>query len=685
MGEQTTVFTLPRRAPTLVVAALLLLVIVVHAWSTLPGVRDQPGFSPAYDGWAQCGGYVLCVLLALTFWPDTSRARWVWGLVIGYLGLRALAFIVAIVHVRTQVPPPYPSSADFLWLASDAALLLALAVMLWRKAPRLSRTLVLDALVTALTVTAVVVAKLYDPLVSAGASNAPRAAIATNLAYPLVDVALLILVGAIIVASESRASVGNLALLAGVAGTAVVDAVYLYQLSQGTFRPGSYLAPLSLVATATIAASGAARRRFQREQPERAAGLIFPAVLAGVCVLVLTLPPEPPDGAEVFAGLGILVAILRGMTTLETDREHSGQIIAAGEEELVQFKSVVEAASTFIAIAALDGSIRYVNPAGRRMVGMPEELDHRKTSITDYLTEEGLRASVEIEQPAVVSEGHWEGESTLRRMDGGPPVPVEIYSFLVRHPESDEPWLLATAQRDISEKVASERALRDLAEQRQRLLTDLVVAQEEERRRIAADVHDDSVQALAAVELRLLVMHRHLERAAPELLPQCDTLGATVQTATARLRHLLFDLDSPAQRSDLRTALEEAAAYLFDNTVRWRVDGEVDAPEAIRVLAYRVAKEAMTNVLKHAAAASVVITLGEEEGGLRLGVIDDGRGTTEDLVSSRPGHLGVAGMRDRAAIAGGHLEVRSQVGQGTAVTLWLPYRPVEQRDHRTVT
>jgi signal transduction histidine kinase len=302
--------------------------------------------------------------------------------------------------------------------------------------------------------------------------------------------------------------------------------------------------------------------------------------------------------------------------------------------------------------------------------------------ISDYLTEEGLTSSREVEQPAIAERGHWEGESTLRRLDGGPPIPVEIYSFLVRHPVTGEPWLQATAQRDITERIEAERALRELAAQRQQLLTDLVAAQENERAKIAADIHDDSVQALAAVELRLLVMRRQMERAAPDLLPQCDELGDSVRTAAARLRHLLFDLDSPAQRSDLRSAIEEAAAYLFEDDVRWRVDGEVEAPMATRVTAYRVVKEALTNAWKHAGAELVVITLSEEEGGLRVSVADDGRGAAEDLMVARLGHLGVTAMRDRVTVAGGRLAIESRPGEGTTVSLWLPYGPVEDGDHQ---
>ncbi len=666
-----------RRLPTSVAAVLLLAAVVVLAYSTIPGVRDHVGFSPAYDGWAQCGGYVLCVVLALSVWPEGRRSRWAWAAIATYLALRAAGFLVFVLHVRTQVPPSYPSLADGLWLASDAALAVGLALVVWQSRPRLSRTLVLDSIVAALTVAALAVAKLYDPLVKASWPGAPRAQVATNVAYPIVDVALLVLVGALVVSAQGRASAAALALLVGVAATAVVDAVYLYKSVTGTFHPGSYLAPLSLAATAIIAGAAALPWRSAAPRAEQPASLAVPATMAAVCVLVLTLPPEPPNGAEVLAGIGILFAIVRGLTTLQVDREHSDRKIAAGEEELVQFKSVVDTASTFIAIAELDGRVVYLNPAGRRMVAVPPGLDVRTTSISDYLTEEGLKASFEIEQPAVLGQGHWEGESTLRRMDGAPPVPVEVYSFLVTHPETGAPWLLATAQRDITEKLATERELRELAGQRQRLLDDLVEAQEAERARIAADVHDDSVQALAAVELRLLVMHRQLERAAPELLQQCDELGATVRTASARLRHLLFDLDSPAQRSDLRSAIEEAAGYLFENDVRWRVEGDVDAPMPTRVTAYRVVKEALTNIHKHARAQHVVVTLDAEEGGLRVRVTDDGQGTAEDLTVVRAGHLGLSGMRDRAAVAGGTLTIESSPGAGTAVALWLPFGPVE--------
>ncbi len=169
----------------------------------------------------------------------------------------------------------------------------------------------------------------------------------------------------------------------------------------------------------------------------------------------------------------------------------------------------------------------------------------------------------------MVAHGHWEGESTLRSQRGGLPIPVAISSFVMLHPVTREPMALATVQRDITERLIAQSALQDLADQRQELLDRLVQAQEDERGRIAADVHDDSVQALAAVELRLGLLRRRLAERAPDLVESVDQMAETVETATDRLRHLLFDLDSPALRDDLAGALDQAASYVFEDGLAW--------------------------------------------------------------------------------------------------------------------
>jgi PAS domain S-box-containing protein len=785
------------------VARTLLLALAVLwsalAVSTVPGVRPAPGFLPLWDGWVQCTGYVLAAAIAALRPALRTEHRLLWSLVATALGLRAFAFVWSITVLGQQ--PPYPSLADAAWLVSGLLVVVALWLLARTHLPRLSRTLALDAVLGGVTAAALASALLYPTLVALTVPDIPPEAVVTNLVYPLIDVAQLTLIAGLL-ATRWRLAPAALSVSAGTVALALVDCVFLYLSATGQFRPGTVLAPLSLGGTALIALGAwlpATGRRGPRH--EDAAGLVVPAALAMVCVGVLAYDATHtvPLLGTAFAAVGVVVALVRGWTTLTLDRraasadldakqrelerfqslvaassdfigiaDTSGRllylnpggrrlvglapdadisatrvdhylspealavwieerlpvVLAEGhwegesslrdqrggppipvvastfrlsdpdsgkpwlvatiqrdisdrkdaEQALRRFSSLVEASSDFIAIAGVDGRVQYVNPAGRAMVGLAPDADVTVTTIADYLTAEGIRASIEVEQPAVVAEGHWEGESTLRDLRGGPPTPVAINSFLIRHPDTGEPWLMATVQRDITERLAAEREVQLLADQRQVLLGHLVQAQEDERARIAADVHDDSVQALAAVELRLSLLHRELARTQPELLPQVETLRGTVRGATDRLRHLLFDLESPAQRGDLTDALAEAAAYVLEDAVRWSVEGDGGRalPEATRVTAYRVAKEAIVNARKHARAHRVVIEVHDRDGGVEVSVVDDGRGFDTTRAEDRPGHLGLPGMRDRAAVAGGTVEVASTPGEGTSVRVWLP-------------
>ncbi len=348
--------------------------------------------------------------------------------------------------------------------------------------------------------------------------------------------------------------------------------------------------------------------------------------------------------------------------------------LRAANADLKQFKALVEASPDFIAIAGLDGKVKYVNPGGRRLIGMEPGIDVTTTTIPDYLTPAGLEASLNVEQPAVLAKGHWEGESTLRNYKG-PPIPVAIASFLIRDTENGEPFALATVQRDISERLAAETALRELADQRQALLTRLVDAQDEERARIAADVHDDPVQALASVDLRLGLLRRRLSDRAPELLAALEPLQISISGATDRLRALLFDLEPPDMQRGLTGALSRAAEEIFEHSeTRWTVDGddEPDVPDATRAIAYLISKEALNNSRKHASARNVTVTIGARNGGVEVTIADDGVGIGPARLEATPGHRGVFNMQDRAAVAGGRCTIGRGEQGGTVVTVWLP-------------
>jgi PAS domain S-box-containing protein len=242
---------------------------------------------------------------------------------------------------------------------------------------------------------------------------------------------------------------------------------------------------------------------------------------------------------------------------------------------------------------------------------------------------------------------------------------------------------------DVTERVRAEAKLREsyerlrrADEQRRQLLVRLVEAQEEERRRVAVDIHDDTLQTMAAVGIRLALLRRSLHD--PDQQGAVARLEETVNRAMGRLRHLLFDLRPPAlDRGDLAGALGEHLHRLQEDagvsgSLEDRTGGSL--PHEVLVTAYRIAREALANVARHARARSVQVELDRVDHGLLVRVRDDGRGLRpEDLSEGRP-HLGIAAMRERAEQLGGWLRLESVPGQGTTVEAWLPLPVVSAPD-----
>lgn len=380
------------------------------------------------------------------------------------------------------------------------------------------------------------------------------------------------------------------------------------------------------------------------------------------------------DDAGRLLGTGTVYTDVTRLVQAEAD-------LAGANEALLRFQALVEASDDFIAIADVDGRVLYVNPAGKALVGLDRSVDVRGTTIVDYLTAEGIEASLHVEQPAVRAHGRWTGQTTLRDHRGGPPIAVAVSSFLITDPRTGDPFALATVQRDIRERLAAQEALTAAAAQRQELLARLVDVQEHERARIAADVHDDPVQALAAADLRLGLLARRLTEVDGRWSELVGEVQAAVAAAAGRLRHLLFDLELLPEGESVVDALRQAAAYTFEDTATaWAVagDADVDLPHAVGVTAVRIAKEALSNVRRHASASNVLVSVRHDGDGVAFEIADDGVGPGPLPPRSRPGHRGLTTMQDRAQLAGGrcHLEARPQ---GAALVFWLPCPPRDRR------
>ena len=245
------------------------------------------------------------------------------------------------------------------------------------------------------------------------------------------------------------------------------------------------------------------------------------------------------------------------------------------------------------------------------------------------------------------------------------------FGFRTRYPwlPRELALLVAAGERchEALERVRMEGEIR-------RLGAEARCAEEQERRRIGRELHDEAGQSMLLLRLQLEMM----ERDAPEpLRPRLAETRAIAERAVAGLRRLVAAL-SPAllERLGLKSALRQLAARfrkMHPAALRLRISAPFDhLPVPTQEVIYRVAQECLQNIAKHSRATQVNISLGRADKSIRLSVADNGAGFCAETARNQPMSFGLAGMRERAALLGGTLAVRSAPGVGARITLQLP-------------
>jgi len=315
------------------------------------------------------------------------------------------------------------------------------------------------------------------------------------------------------------------------------------------------------------------------------------------------------------------------------------------------------------------GHIVSWNAGAARIKGYrAEEITGKHFSIF-YPPEDIATRKPQRELEIAIAEGRLEDEGWRLRKDGS-----RFWANVVITALFDDDGVLrgfGKVTRDMTERRNAELAL----SQRRRLFGHLVRAQELERRRIAWAVHDDSIQTMAAVGVRLQLLAEQLP---PVHAAELAQLNASVTDAVTRLRTLSFRLHPPG--IDQHGLAESVAGHLEDVVHPWgltssfsyRVVREPTSETAVTI--FRIIQEALLNVRKHADAQRVELHIASADDGLLTQVIDDGNGKAIAPHAVHE-HLGIMEMRERAETAGGWWSMNSRPESGTTVEFWVPNPP----------
>ena len=351
-------------------------------------------------------------------------------------------------------------------------------------------------------------------------------------------------------------------------------------------------------------------------------------------------------------------ALLRGTAQDVTEEQQTRRLLGEREQ---QFRELVRILPDGLMI--LHGeSVFYANPACAGLFGRAPEalIGEPLSSLVDPADLPELRGWLRGELA--------DASPRMRRADGAP-FRVGLSRAPARYGGKDCQLLLV---RDLSEPERMRDALANGNRELQAMAGRLFSAQEDERRAISRELHDDIGQAITAMKLsaHAAMLEGDAERRREDL----EDVAATADATLDKLRNLSMLLRPPQLDAlGLEAALRWHAGSLFrHNAVELELDVATlpQRPEReVEQACFRISQEALTNVLRHAGARHVTLSLSGDERGLALCIEDDGRG----FDPRQAGGLGLVIMRERAQSAGGRLSIHSVPGAGTRIELLLPY------------
>ena len=262
------------------------------------------------------------------------------------------------------------------------------------------------------------------------------------------------------------------------------------------------------------------------------------------------------------------------------------------------------------------------------------------------------------------------GEIRLQSRKGAP-LSVHLSLNPLRLDSTRAVCLIAS---DLSEMKRVEQELRASSEQLRNLAAHLLSVREEERGRISREVHDELGQSLTAVKMDLAWLARRLPRRNSQMLKKIRSTRQLADSIIQSIRRISTELRPAVLDLGLAAAVEwQVQEFQARSGIQCKVrllTQEVFAPDVSTAL-FRILQETLTNVARHSKATRVEVVLQKQRDRLVLLIRDNGRGF-DQADPSLSKSLGLLGMRERAAILGGQVNISSAPGKGTTVSAWIP-------------
>ncbi len=348
----------------------------------------------------------------------------------------------------------------------------------------------------------------------------------------------------------------------------------------------------------------------------------------------------------------------------EVEREHRG--LAQRYEYLTRFANDI--------ILVADQSLKIVEANNKAVASYGYERDELLKLQLINLYPPGSEGVLDALMRHVEEQSGLIFEAVQQRRDGTT-FPVEVSLRLL---EVEGEKLFQEIIRDITERKQSEEVLKESAKNLRHLASQLLRAQEDERKRISLELHDELGHALLALKLQLLSVEEQLLPRQVSLKNEIVKILGVIGTTIEGVRRLYLDL-SPGDLEDLglTTALHSLLDEFADlqNNIVWTIkldnlDGLL--PLSAQTAIYRVVQEALTNIGKHAKPKHVSLEIKREKQGISFTIEDDGIGFERNKIVGEKKTVGLLAMEERVNILGGSFELRSQKDRGTRISFTIP-------------